>query len=435
MHEQNARRTGASRPARLALAALAAFAAFALAAASASAVIVTVNSHRLSYEPIPGTVRSAGARPSVKPAPKPNSNKNLTYHGGPVMSSNTNYAIYWDPSGGSAFPAGYISGIDRWFEDTEHDSGEVLNTDSVLTQYFANYDSHFGSGLIDTDPYPVNGCTEAGKCLSIGQLESELVSFATAHSLPMDLAHMYFLITPKGVESCYEGGHQCSVGATQHATFCAFHSSDTKLSGGKVLVYADIPYVAGTTCADVGHTPNGNPSDEALAGGIVHEHSEGITDPEVETAWYDSKKEEVADKCRRGGPEEYGNALGTAENGSPFNQVINGHEYWYQQVWSNEVGACQQRIEPPTVKKLKPKSGPTTGKTKVTITGTGFSASSKVYFGEIKPEDEALGVEFESSTSIVATSPPGTGTVDVIVTNARGPSEIVHKDRFKYKAK
>ena len=91
----------------------------------------------------------------------------MTYRGGPVMTSNTNYPLYWAPAGESAYPAGYISGIDRWFSDLAHDSGGLLNTDSVLTQYgdkeggFANYNSHFGGALIDTDPYPANGCKAA----------------------------------------------------------------------------------------------------------------------------------------------------------------------------------------------------------------------------------------------------------------------------------
>ena len=33
--------------------------------------------------------------------------------------------------------------------------------------------------------------------------------------------------------------------------------------------------------------------------------------------------------------------LGTASNGAKYNQVINGHFYWYQQEWSNQTNdAC-----------------------------------------------------------------------------------------------
>jgi|SRR5450755_345473 PKD repeat protein len=42
-----------------------------------------------------------------------------------------------------------------------------------------------------------------------------------------------------------------------------------------------------------------------------------------------------------------GTALGTAPNGSPFNQVINGHPYWYQTEWSNFAHRCVQRLTLP----------------------------------------------------------------------------------------
>ncbi len=140
---------------RVALAATLAVAAVALGAGTAQAVIVTNTAgHRLSLELAPGRTIAAATPKAAKGGAKPLSNKNVTYHGGPVMASNTNYAIYWDPSGGSAFPAGYASGIDRWFEDLAHDSGGFLNTDSLLVQYGASYNSHFGQALVDTDPYP-----------------------------------------------------------------------------------------------------------------------------------------------------------------------------------------------------------------------------------------------------------------------------------------
>ena len=42
-----------------------------------------------------------------------------------------------------------------------------------------------------------------------------------------------------------------------------------------------------------------------------------------------------------------GTPLGTAPNGSPFNQVINGHRYWYQEMWSNYTESCLQRLTLP----------------------------------------------------------------------------------------
>ena len=42
-----------------------------------------------------------------------------------------------------------------------------------------------------------------------------------------------------------------------------------------------------------------------------------------------------------------GTPLGTAPNGSPYNQVINGHSYWYQAEWSNFTHSCVQRVTLP----------------------------------------------------------------------------------------
>ena len=50
---------------------------------------------------------------------------------------------------------------------------------------------------------------------------------------------------------------------------------------------------------------------------------------------------EVADKCEFG-PQD-GTPLGYATDGSPYNQLIGGHEYLIQEMWSNDDGGCVQR--------------------------------------------------------------------------------------------
>jgi hypothetical protein len=187
-----AARGASSAKRRAGLAALVLAVAFAGGAANASALIVSVEGRTLSYLPIPGAGVNASRRSKTP----------LAYHGGPVMASNTNYAFYWDPSGGAAYPAGYEFGLNRYFEDLAHDSGGLMNTDSVLTQYgdgageFANYKSLFGEALIDTNLYPVNGCAAAPICLTDAQLRAEITSYVEAHKLPTDLQHEYFLLTP-----------------------------------------------------------------------------------------------------------------------------------------------------------------------------------------------------------------------------------------------
>jgi hypothetical protein len=73
----------------------------------------------------------------------------------------------------------------------------------------------------------------------------------------------------------------------------------------------------------------------------------------------------------------------------------------------------------PTVTGIGPATGPTSGGTAVTITGTSFAAGATVTFGS----NAATNVTVLNSTTISATSPAGAvGTVTVTVTNSTGRS-------------
>ncbi len=84
----------------------------------------------------------------------------------------------------------------------------------------------------------------------------------------------------------------------------------------------------------------------------------------------------------------------------------------------------------PMVTGISPSSGPTAGGTGVTINGTNFASGADVSFGS----SPATNVVVVSSTQITATSPPGSGTVDVTVTTAGGTSATDAADRFTYNA-
>ena len=83
----------------------------------------------------------------------------------------------------------------------------------------------------------------------------------------------------------------------------------------------------------------------------------------------------------------------------------------------------------PTIKKIAPKTGPATGGTVVTITGTGLAEASAVSFGA----NAGKVLSVRSSTSITVESPAGTGTVVVRVTTPGGTSAPAGKGSFKYK--
>ncbi|HXB50960.1 MAG TPA: IPT/TIG domain-containing protein, partial [Streptosporangiaceae bacterium] len=83
----------------------------------------------------------------------------------------------------------------------------------------------------------------------------------------------------------------------------------------------------------------------------------------------------------------------------------------------------------PAVTSVSPSSGPTTGGTPVTITGTALTGATSVKFGSTA----ATAITVNSDTSITATSPPGqAGAADVTVTTAGGTSATHPGDQYTY---
>jgi type II secretory pathway pseudopilin PulG len=84
----------------------------------------------------------------------------------------------------------------------------------------------------------------------------------------------------------------------------------------------------------------------------------------------------------------------------------------------------------PTVTGIGPSSGPSTGGTSVTITGTGFTGATGVSFGSTA----ATSYTVASSTSLTAVSPAlSPGTVHITVTTFAGTSTTSSADRFTYR--
>ncbi len=90
--------------------------------------------------------------------------------------------------------------------------------------------------------------------------------------------------------------------------------------------------------------------------------------------------------------------------------------------------AMSKVLGAPAVSGLSPASGPTTGGTSVTISGTNLAGASAVRFGTA-----AATITSSSATQIVATAPGGAaGTVDVTVTTPGGTSPTSPADGFSY---
>ncbi|MES4891000.1 IPT/TIG domain-containing protein [Streptomyces sp. NPDC096012] len=79
-------------------------------------------------------------------------------------------------------------------------------------------------------------------------------------------------------------------------------------------------------------------------------------------------------------------------------------------------GLSYTYIDVPTVTTVAPTSGPTSGGTGVTITGTNLDSTESVTFGGTVAPFSVI-----NSTTLSAVTPPGTaGAVDVVVTNPAG---------------
>ena len=84
-------------------------------------------------------------------------------------------------------------------------------------------------------------------------------------------------------------------------------------------------------------------------------------------------------------------------------------------------------VAAPTVTSVSPNIGPVAGGTSVTITGTGFTGATAVHFG-----GTVGSYTVNTDISMTATSPAGTGTVDVTVTAPGGTSATSPADQFTY---
>ena len=302
--------------------------------------------------PLLGVVKHRGLQTTASTAPPATPSgraaatvPNLTYHGGPVMHSSRVHAIFWSPPG-SSFGAGYESTVSQFFADVAAASHSRDNVYASNPQYgdadgWARYDVSFAAtqadGLVDVhDPLPANGCKGGGQgnpCLNDQQLQDEVDHVIdTTPGLTRGMGDIYLLYLPQGIDDCESStSSSCSWNV-----YCAYHSSFTSPHDGQTVLYTNQPFP--TSGCDTGASPNGNASADAVINVSSHEHQETMTDP-LGDAWYDERGNENADKCNF----NFGTAVG-GSGPSRYNQLIDGHQYWVQQNWSNLSSGCVQTL-------------------------------------------------------------------------------------------
>jgi hypothetical protein len=271
----------------------------------------------------------------------------LDYHGGAVMGpAVTVHTIFWAPAGYS-YTAGYEALVKQFVAGIAAESGTASNIYSALPQYGqqtgattaapGSYSIAYNAAsdsIDDVDPYPATGNCSSPQgvptCLTDGQVQTEIAAVAPASE--RGLSNIWFVLLPANVDECI------TVGSCGTNSFGGYHEAMNRAGG--LTIYGVIIDPIIEAIVGPGSDPEGNPDAEAAIDALAHETMEAITDPEG-TGWLDPDGYEVADKCEVG--PEIGNPLGYASNGSPYDQLIDGHEYLIQEVWSNDDGGCVQR--------------------------------------------------------------------------------------------
>ena len=285
----------------------------------------------------------------------------VTYHGGPVMSGGvTLHTIFWAPSG-YAFQGSPRSGIptyegliQQFFTDVAADTGAPgtcttsdCNVFTAQRQYaqgtsvgqitpgaYALSYNATADTVNATDPYPSKSkqcASPAGTavCITDRQVAAEVDHIVQATGGGRGLHNLWFVFLPPGVDECI------TPGACGTNTFAGYHAV-FNIAGHGATIYAVAidPIIEGPV--PMGADPQGYPDAELELDVAAHEVNEATTDPEG-NGWMDPNGFEIGDKCDTG--PQTGIPLGFAANGSPFNQVINGHQYLLQEEWANSDSA------------------------------------------------------------------------------------------------
>jgi hypothetical protein len=321
-----------------------------VACAALCAAAPTANAAR-TFKP-----RIAGALGIVPPAGHQevatSSSVPLVYHGGLVMHHVTVHTLFWAPTGfhfdgsPSALVPGYEQLIKQFFSDVAADSGKTSNEFSLLGQYpdstgpgtYSISYSATQDSVDDTNPYPplAQQCSSpsgVATCVTTLEVEQELDRVISAQDPSgRGLGDLWFVFLPPDVDTCVLV-QQCGTNA-----YGGYHSLANFGHGPDIYALIPDPLIEFTPAP--GADPEGNPEAELAADVAGHELAEAITDPEG-AGWLDPSGFEVGDKCEIG-PED-GTPLGYGLDGSPYNEVIGGHQYLLQMMWSNSDSGCKQR--------------------------------------------------------------------------------------------
>ena len=221
---------------------------------------------------------------------------NLTYRGGPLLTSVQVFLLFWG---------------DAWQQDPLTTLMQQLNDffDYVVTSPLIDQLGEYSvsgytighgarAGAIALTTAPPSSVQDA----DIQQLIQQEIASDPAIAQPTP-SSVYFVFLPPGVTSGLNGANSC-------VNFCGYHSS----IDGQQLYYAVMPYPDCSGCIGA-HAVL-----DAMTSTSSHELCEAITDPIPGQGFYDDQNGEIGDIC----------AWQTKRLG----------QYTVQLEWSNQQGRC-----------------------------------------------------------------------------------------------
>ena len=270
----------------------------------------------------------------------------LSYHGGPIMSGEYLYAIFWVPA---KLQNGQTTSLSAKYEATAkqllndyayhslaNNSSQYYSSINGVTKYFVSPGGLAGA-YVDTNPYPASGCHDAVtplNCITDAQLQTEIKRVMTVNGWTPGLNKLFIVFTSIGEGSCSDG----TSSSCAYTQYCGYHGNFGSTSSP--TLYVNMPYANPTYCYASGsgqHSPNGDVPSDAVVNVTSHEITEANTDPLVSTGpygWYDNANgEEIGDLCAW--------TFGTADWDSGLaNESWNGHYYDLQLEYDNHTAAC-----------------------------------------------------------------------------------------------
>ena len=225
----------------------------------------------------------------------------LSYQGGPVMTGETLYAIFWIPA------------------TLQNGSPTTLSPkyQNVTKQFLTDYADH-GLANNSSQYYAL-----------VGTVKKYFVGKGGLGGTP-GLNKMFLVFTSKGEGSCSDST-SASCAYSQYCAYHGFFGSTTTPT-----IYSNQPYADPSYCYSPGtgqRAPNGDIPSDANVSIASHEIAEANTDPELNAWWDLANGYEIGDLCSW----TFG---ANTWDGLLANQMWNGHFYELQQEYDNHTTSC-----------------------------------------------------------------------------------------------